>query len=101
MAIQLRLIDGLASVIVSEDLAYVGGGSLPDQALKTCVVEIAAKEISDTDLALRLRTGKPAAIGRLRDGKLLLDVRTVFERQEEDLVQAVGQATASKTSKPY
>ena len=36
-----------------------------------------------------VRTGTPAVMGRLRDGKLLLDVRTVFPEQEQALVDAV------------
>ena len=31
-------------------------------------------------------------VGRLRDGRLLLDVRTVFPAQEDALVEAVGRA---------
>jgi L-seryl-tRNA(Ser) seleniumtransferase len=84
----------LAAVTVVEDVAYVGGGSLPDQAMKTCVLEIEARGISDAELARRLRTGTPAVMGRLRDGKLLLDVRTVFPEQEEVLLGAVRQAVA-------
>jgi L-seryl-tRNA(Ser) seleniumtransferase len=92
LAVRLRAIEGLAAVTVVEDVAYVGGGSLPDQAMKTCVLEIEARGISDAELARRLRTGTPAVMGRLRDGKLLLDVRTVFPEQEEVLLGAVRQA---------
>jgi L-seryl-tRNA(Ser) seleniumtransferase len=73
-------------------VAYVGGGSLPDQALKTCVLEVEAHDLSDEEMAQRLRLGTPAVIGRLRDGKLVLDVRTIFAHQEDDLIQAVRQA---------
>lgn len=89
LAGRLRALDGIASVKVCDDVAYVGGGSLPDQAMKTCVLEVAAKNMSDADFALRLRTGTPAVIGRLRDGKLVLDLRTVFAHQEDMLVEAV------------
>jgi L-seryl-tRNA(Ser) seleniumtransferase len=94
LAVRLREVEGLAAVTVSEDVAYVGGGSLPDQAMKTCVLEVEARDRSDTDLAYRLRTGNPAVMGRLRDGKLLLDVRTVFPHQEAALVEAVRAAAA-------
>ncbi len=57
-----------------EDVAYVGGGSLPDQAMKSWVVEVEAASIGVTELARRLRLGTPAVMGRLRDGKLVLDV---------------------------
>jgi L-seryl-tRNA(Ser) seleniumtransferase len=93
---RLRQINGLASVVVQEAMAYVGGGSLPDQAMKSVVVAIAAVAASDADLALRLRQGEPAVIGRLQDGKLLLDLRTVFVQQEEQLVLAIQRAVAAR-----
>jgi L-seryl-tRNA(Ser) seleniumtransferase len=63
--------------------------------MKTFVVEIAANGLSDAEFAYRLRTGQPAVMGRLREGKVLLDLRTVFPRQEESLVQAARKATLS------
>lgn len=95
LAGRLRELEGLDSVAVREDEAFVGGGSLPDQAMKTCVVELAARGLSDAELAYRLRTGTPAVVGRLRDGKLVLDLRTVFPHQEELLVDAVRRALRS------
>jgi L-seryl-tRNA(Ser) seleniumtransferase len=96
LAARLAKIEGVGSAMVSDDVAYVGGGSLPDQSLKTCVVELEPAGLGDADLARRLRTGTPAVIGRLRDGKLLLDLRTVFPRQEDALVEAVRATVAAK-----
>jgi L-seryl-tRNA(Ser) seleniumtransferase len=93
LAVRLRAVEGIASVTVSEDVAYVGGGSLPDQAMKTFVLEVAARVLSDEALACRLRTGEPAVMGRTRDGKVVLDIRTVFPHQEDALSQALRQAT--------
>ncbi|HXG11190.1 MAG TPA: L-seryl-tRNA(Sec) selenium transferase [Gemmataceae bacterium] len=92
LAARLGEVEGLAAVRVSEDVAYVGGGSLPDQAMKTWVLELEARQRSDAELAHRLRTGDPAVLGRLRDGKLVLDVRTIFPHQETALVEAVRRA---------
>jgi len=89
LATRCRELSGLARVEVKEDVAYVGGGSLPDQALKTWVVELEAQGLSDAELACRLRTGTPAVVGRVREGKLVIDVRTVFPRQEAELVNAL------------
>jgi L-seryl-tRNA(Ser) seleniumtransferase len=97
LAGRLRALPGLATVEAREDLAYVGGGSLPDQPLKTWVVEVQAREVSDAALASRLRTGTPSVMGRLREGKLVLDVRTVFPEQEAALVGAV-EATVAGTA---
>ena len=96
LATRCREIDGLTHVEVREDVAYVGGGSLPDQAMKTWVVEIAARGLSDAELAYRLRIGTPAVMGRVRDGKVVLDVRTIFPRQEAELIAALEQASREK-----
>ncbi len=99
LAVRLREVEGVAKVKVSEDVAYVGGGSLPDQAMKTSVIEIEPREVSDEELAYRLRVGTPAVIGRLRDGKLVLDIRTVFTHQEQGLIEAVHQAVKREESR--
>jgi L-seryl-tRNA(Ser) seleniumtransferase len=95
LAMKLRAAPGIAKARVSDDVAYVGGGSLPDQAMPTCVVEIEADGVSDADLAHRLRTGNPAVVGRLRDEKLVLDVRTIFPHQETALLDAITRAVRS------
>jgi L-seryl-tRNA(Ser) seleniumtransferase len=92
LAARLREVDGLATVAVREDVAFVGGGSLPDQAMKTYVVEIEAHGLTDAELAYRLRTATPAVVGRLREGKLVLDVRTIFSHQEDVLVATVQES---------
>ena len=88
-AARLRGIPGLSAVEVREDVAYVGGGSLPDQPLPTFVVALTPAGQSESEFAVRLRTGTPAAVGRVQDGKVLLDLRTVFERQEDELFEAI------------
>jgi hypothetical protein len=37
----------------------------------------------------------PAVMGRLSEGKLLLDLRTVFPEQESELLDAISQATGN------
>ncbi len=93
LAKRLRTIEKLASIDTAEDVAYVGGGSLPDQQMKTWVVEVKASAVGDADLAQRLRLGTPAVMGRLRDGKLVLDVRTILPHQMDALVEALRQAS--------
>jgi L-seryl-tRNA(Ser) seleniumtransferase len=77
------------TVTVAQDHSFVGGGSLPDQKMPSWVVEVATDTVSDAELAQRLRTGDPAVVGRVRDGKVVLDVRTVFEHQIEALAACV------------
>ena len=86
----LRSIPNL-SAEVRDNVSFVGGGSLPDVAVPTAVIAVKSTG-SETELATRLRTGVPAVVCRVQDGKLLLDLRTVFERQEDELLAAIRAA---------
>jgi L-seryl-tRNA(Ser) seleniumtransferase len=85
---QLRGIPGLR-VEVRDDSAFVGGGSLPDLPLPTAVIAVALDGLSDAVFAERLRAGRPAVMARVQDGRVLFDLRTVFEDQEAALVSAI------------
>lgn len=90
LAAKLASLPGVHAAVRS-DIAYVGGGSLPDQTMPTWLVEVHADQFSDDRLAQRLRTGSPAVLGRLQNERLLLDVRTIFPRQIEMVVEAFRQ----------
>lgn len=92
LAERLRALPGVASAVAAESQAFVGGGSLPDQAMPTRVVEMQATAVSDAVLAQRLRTGEPAVMVCVRDGQVVFDLRTVFADQETELVEAVRRA---------
>jgi len=77
---------GDAAAIVSCESA-IGGGSLPGETLPSFAVALTSA--SPDDLARRLRLGTPPVIGRIADGRLLLDMRTVLEEQEAALVAVV------------
>lgn len=91
---RLRAILGL-TVGVREDESFVGGGSLPDVSVPTVVLALGCEGVSETEFAARLRTGTQAVMGRVQDGRVLLDLRCVFERQEDELLAAVRAAVCS------
>jgi L-seryl-tRNA(Ser) seleniumtransferase len=92
-ATRLQKVPEIATINVRGDVAYVGGGSLPDVSLPTAVIAISLKKLSEGEFAARLRTGKPAVIGRTKEGEFVLDLRTVFERQEDELLVAIAKAS--------
>jgi L-seryl-tRNA(Ser) seleniumtransferase len=92
-AARLLELPRLDSVEVLDDVAYVGGGSLPDIAVPTCVVAMTAKGMSEEQFAERLRTGTPAVVGRVQGGRWLMDLRTVFAEQDEELLHAIEMAS--------
>jgi len=70
-------------------VSQVGGGSFPDGELPTWVVWVAPRSVAVADLAQRLRQGWPAIVGRVGQGRLLLDLRTVLEEEEPVLIEGI------------
>jgi L-seryl-tRNA(Ser) seleniumtransferase len=80
-----------AKAEVAADRSYAGGGSLPEHALDSWVVRIEAPAGAER-LAARLRTGRPPVLARVRDDRLVLDVRTLLDGDEDRLVHALLEA---------
>jgi L-seryl-tRNA(Ser) seleniumtransferase len=80
---------GLVGGEVEETVARVGGGALPLAELPSaaCAVEEA--------LAEPLRLGEPAVIGIVRDGRLLLDCRTLTDAEVDEIASAVASVRAA------
>ncbi len=67
-----------------ETRSTIGGGSLPGATLPTVALALESKSV-ERCLAL-LREAAPPIIGRIEEGCLLLDPRTVLPDQEEQLL---------------
>ena len=77
---------------VREGRSAVGGGSLPEVTLPTCLL---ALPVPDADGFLaRLRRGDPPVVARVEDGLVALDPRTVGPAEDGLLVAAVRAALA-------
>ncbi len=74
--------------------SVIGGGSTPDQELPTHLIALASARHTATDLEERLR--RPAeglpVIARVEEGRVVLDLRTVFAEQEPALAAALAAA---------
>ena len=70
---------------------YLGGGSVPNQSLPSWAVAFGG---GVNDLEEKLRKGATPIIGRIHEGKYLLDVRTLLDSDFETIVQAVREALA-------
>ena len=78
-----RLADRLPGTHVVDCVAAVGGGGAPDVELPSAAVSV------PEPCAKPLRTGTPAVVGRLENGRCLLDLRTVAPEDDEALARAV------------
>jgi L-seryl-tRNA(Ser) seleniumtransferase len=76
-----------AEVVPGESL--VGGGSAPTSTLPTFLLAITAKSLSADELAARLRNSSQPIVARVEEGRVLLDLRTVFESEESELTDVL------------
>ena len=87
-----RLAEGIgAGAEIVAASAKVGGGALPLLELPGPVVAVGGPP---DDLAARLRAADPPVVGRIQDGRLLLDPRTLAE----DEIDVVARPCAQRST---
>ncbi len=67
--------------------SVIGGGSTPEQSIPTWLIVVNHADVVAAEK--RLRAADPPVIARIEDGRLLLDLRTVFPEEEEELKRAL------------
>jgi L-seryl-tRNA(Ser) seleniumtransferase len=77
------------SARVQDGDSLIGGGSTPAQALPTALLAVTHSRHSAQELERFLRQNSPPVIARVEQDALLLDLRTVFEEQDEELIRAL------------
>jgi len=89
-------IGDFAGVEVLPATSKIGGGALPLTELPGFAVALSPRAISVDELAARLRRQRPPVIGRLQEGKLLLDPRTIRSDEEDLLVRILAGVFSSE-----
>jgi L-seryl-tRNA(Ser) seleniumtransferase len=74
-------------VSVAPSVARSGGGTLPTHEIPSFAVCLGGTDAEA--LSERLRAAEPPVVGRVHEGKLWLDVRTLLPEDEEAVVRAV------------
>jgi len=69
--------------------SVIGGGTTPGAVLPTFVIAITCAGQSADECHARLRQNDPPIIARVDEGKVLLDLRTVFPEQEAQIIAAL------------
>jgi L-seryl-tRNA(Ser) seleniumtransferase len=77
---------------IAEGKAQVGGGSLPRAVIPSVTLDLWPDKISLEDFAIRLRRGSPPIAGYIAGGTFRLDLRTIFPRQDAQVVSALRSA---------
>ncbi|HUM06315.1 MAG TPA: L-seryl-tRNA(Sec) selenium transferase, partial [Terriglobales bacterium] len=79
--LKIELIDGDS---------VIGGGAAPSAVLPTCLIALTHSGHSADGLCDRLRSCNPPIIARVEEGRVLLDLRTVFPEQDHALAAALS-----------
>jgi len=79
--LQMELCDGES---------VIGGGAAPSAVLPTQLIALSHVELTADELCTRLRAADPPVIARVEEGRVLLDLRTVFPEQDVALATAIS-----------
>jgi L-seryl-tRNA(Ser) seleniumtransferase len=72
-----------------EGTSAIGGGSAPLARLETVLIALRHERLSAEELEGALRRNSPPIICRIAEDRVLLDLRTVFESEEEEIAAAI------------
>jgi L-seryl-tRNA(Ser) seleniumtransferase len=85
-----------ATVEIHASQAFLGSGSLPEEAVPSFVVSVSLPGMNATELARALRLDHACVFGRIEHGRVLFDMRTITDGQVEDIAGALGRISNAK-----
>jgi L-seryl-tRNA(Ser) seleniumtransferase len=89
----VKKIDGLNAGLTCElikDHSAIGGGSGPLTHPDTAAIAVMHRNLSPQELESTLRRATPPVIARIKEDRLLLDLRTVASDEEGEIVKALS-----------
>jgi L-seryl-tRNA(Ser) seleniumtransferase len=98
LADTLRAKASSLEVTMIEGASVIGGGAAPGAALGTVLLAVTCQGLSADELAARLRVQQPPIVARVEQGRVLLDLRTVFPEQDAIIQNALGRCGRSQVS---
>jgi L-seryl-tRNA(Ser) seleniumtransferase len=94
---ELSSLAGRARVELSvvESSALFGGGTSPDKSFPSRALAVAARGLSADALAARWRAWDVPLVGRVADGRALVDLRTILPEEDSLLARALAESGAA------
>ncbi len=69
--------------------SVIGGGAAPSSVLPTRLLALSSSDFSADELSARLRASNPPIVARVDEGRVLMDLRTVFAEQDHLVAAAL------------
>ena len=86
-----KMLAGKCNVTVSVTGSLVGGGALPEEDLESRAVVLEPADRTVNELENHLRRSRLPIIGRIEDGRFILDMRTVGDDEIPLIANILGQ----------
>ena len=77
------------TVEIIDGESVIGGGAAPSAVLPTRLLAVTREGLSADEISARLRASEPPVVARVEEGRVLLDLRTVFPEQDENVIAAL------------
>lgn len=92
----ITALDGLPlQTSVGVGRAQIGGGALPQSGIDSVTLDLVHPTLKPQEVAARLRDHAVPVVGYIERGKFKIDLRTVFPRQDAELVSAIQTLSGS------
>ena len=85
-----RVASAKLKVEIVDGESILGGGAAPSSVLPTRLLALTCEGLSADELTSRLRASEPSIIARVDEGRVLLDLRTVFPEQDSAIASALA-----------
>jgi L-seryl-tRNA(Ser) seleniumtransferase len=89
---KIKILNLNANINIEDGFSQVGGGSMPLETIKTKVIAITPNNMNVSKLEQKLRLSESHIVARVYDNKYVLDVRTIFEDEYDDIVNELEKA---------
>lgn len=73
---------------IDDDYSMVGGGSMPTEKMETYVIKVKSKSFTAEQIEEALRMNDVAIIARINNNEVILDLRTLFQKDYEIITEA-------------
>jgi L-seryl-tRNA(Ser) seleniumtransferase len=77
------------NVDIVDGESVIGGGAAPSSVLPSRILALTRSGFSAEELSTHLRVWNPPIVARIEEGRVLLDLRTVFPEQDQILAAAL------------
>lgn len=82
------------SACIGKGESRIGGGTMPKSTIPSITIDLQPENISISRLAENLRFNTTPVMGYVADGQFKIDLRTIFSRQDKDLLDAIKKAVS-------